>query len=109
MDVIADGAADVLYTVPDFAQVGLVRADGSSVMFDVLDAPERILVADLSGVEFLGSAGLAVLVTAHERVEAPKALRIVASARETQRAFSMTGLNDLLDIYPSGDAALADT
>jgi anti-anti-sigma factor len=76
---------------------------------ELLDRHPRILVADLSGVEFLGSAGLAVLVTAHERVEAPKALRIVASARETQRAFSMTGLNDLLDIYPSGDAALADT
>jgi hypothetical protein len=50
-----------------------------------------------------------VLVTAHERVEAPKTLRIVASARETQRAFSMTGLNDLLDLYPSYDAALDDT
>lgn len=74
----------------------------------VLDRRPRTVVVDLSKVDFLGSAGLAVLVTAHERTESRDSLRIVASARETQRAFSMTGLDELLDLYPTCEAALGD-
>jgi anti-sigma B factor antagonist len=75
---------------------------------ELLDRRPRTVVVDLSKVDFLGSAGLAVLVTAHERIESRESLRIVASARETQRAFSMTGLDELLDLYPTCEAALAD-
>jgi anti-anti-sigma factor len=75
---------------------------------EVLDRHPRTVVVDLTKVDFLGSAGLAALVTAHERAQAGEKLRIVASARETQRAFSMTGLDELLDLYPTCEAALAD-
>lgn len=77
-------------------------------LHQVLDRRPRTVVVDLSKVDFLGSAGLAVLVTAHERAESRDSLRIVASARETQRAFSMTGLDELLDLYPTCEAALGD-
>lgn len=73
---------------------------------EILDRQPRTVVVDLSKVDFLGSAGLAALVTAHERARSGQQLRIVASARETQRAFSMTGLDELLDIYPTCEAAL---
>lgn len=74
---------------------------------EVLDRHPRLAVVDLTKVDFLGSAGLAALVTAHERADGTR-LRIVASARQTQRAFSMTGLDELLDLYPTAEAAIAD-
>ncbi|GHF60776.1 anti-anti-sigma factor [Amycolatopsis bartoniae] len=74
----------------------------------LLERSPRRIVVDLTKVDFLGSAGLAALVTAHERVESRESLRIVASARETQRAFQMTGLDELLALYPTAEAALAD-
>lgn len=80
----------------------------AAALEEVADAGPRTVVVDLSKVDFLGSAGLAVLVSAHERAESRGKLRIVASARDTQRAFSMTGLDDLLDLYPTCAAALAD-
>jgi anti-anti-sigma factor len=72
----------------------------------LLSREPRTVVVDLSEVTFLGSAGLAALVTAHQRAESPEVLRIVAPSRDTRRTFAMTGLDDLLDLYPSRDAAL---
>ncbi|GAA4663192.1 MULTISPECIES: STAS domain-containing protein [Amycolatopsis] len=74
---------------------------------ELLDQHPRTVVVDLSKVDFLGSAGLAALVGAHEQAGSQGSLRIVASARETQRAFRMTGLDELLAIYPTAEEALA--
>lgn len=78
----------------------------AAALEEALDARPRTVVVDLSKVDFLGSAGLAVLVSAHERIESARVLRIVASARDIQRAFTMTGLGELLALYPTREAAL---
>ncbi|GAB2986234.1 STAS domain-containing protein [Amycolatopsis acidiphila] len=75
---------------------------------EIREHSPRAVVVDLGKVDFLGSAGLAALVTAHERTGSGGSVRIVASARETQRAFSMTGLDEVLDLYTTCEAALAD-
>jgi anti-anti-sigma factor len=66
----------------------------------------RLPVVDLSAVDFLASAGMAVLVRAH-RHAAPSAVRAAASGRLTLRPPEMTRLTDELAVFPALAAALA--
>ena len=70
-------------------------------------AQGRALVFDLTGVGFLGSAGLAVLAEASKRASdqsLPK-IRVVAGSRAVLRPIEVTGLDAVLDIH--GDLASA--
>ena len=60
--------------------------------------PEE-LVVDLCGVQFLGSAGLAVLVETQKSARAREVgLKLVASTRAVTRPLEVTGLIDLFTI-----------
>ncbi|GAB3575302.1 STAS domain-containing protein [Amycolatopsis endophytica] len=66
----------------------------------------RLVVIDLSGVEFLGSSGLAVLTSAGTAGTAGIVLRIVAPG-SLRRIFTMTGLDKVLDLHDTVEEALA--
>ncbi|MFI5783844.1 STAS domain-containing protein [Nocardia sp. NPDC051570] len=68
--------------------------------------PAPVLVVDLSEVGFIGSTGLAVLLAAHHNA-APRPLRIVASP-QARRPIEVTGLAQILTVYPDRAAALSD-
>lgn len=74
-----------------------------------LDTRPEALVLDLNAVTFLGSVGLAALIDAHRRGAPDTAVRIVAAGRAPLRALRMTGLDQLLSIYPTVERALAAT
>ena len=60
------------------------------------------LVIDLCGVQFLGSAGLAVLVETQKSSRARDVgLRLIASTRAVTRPLEVTGLIDLFTIADS--------
>ena len=76
--------------------VEAARADGASV------------VADLSGVTFLASSGLAVLIGAARRLaELGGRLHLVAASRAVTRPLQVTGADALFDIHDDVAAALA--
>ncbi len=57
------------------------------------------LVIDLSGIRFLGSAGLTVLVEAHQEAnDRGVALRLIATTRAVVGALTVTGLIDWLTV-----------
>ena len=57
------------------------------------------LVIDLSGVQFLGSAGLAVLVETQKSSRAREVpLSLIATTRAVTRPLEVTGLIDLFTI-----------
>ncbi|MFJ8814914.1 STAS domain-containing protein [Amycolatopsis thermoflava] len=62
----------------------------------------RVVVVDLGGVHFLGSAGLAALAQASEHAE----IRVVAPTRQTARPLAITGLDQRLPVYTTRDEAL---
>ncbi|WP_231642367.1 STAS domain-containing protein [Nocardia sp. NRRL S-836] len=65
-------------------------------------------VVDMTGVTFLGSAGLAVLVEAARL--APQhnaALKVVATKRAVTRPLEATGLGEVFSVHESVDAALS--
>ena len=67
-----------------------------------LEAQPRELVIDLSGVQFLGSAGLAVLVETQKTARAREVeLRLIATTRAVTRPLEVTGLIDLFTIADS--------
>jgi anti-sigma B factor antagonist len=88
------------------AAVGEVDAFTAALLRSVLDAqlvrqpPE--LVLDLSGIRFLGSAGLAVLVETQKAASVRDVpLRLIATNRAVTRPLEVTGLIDLFTV--SGD------
>jgi len=69
-------------------------------------APRRI-IADLSRVRFLNSAGLAVLIDAHRRSGPGTGLRLVATTRATWRPLRLVQDCERLVIHSSREAAVA--
>ncbi|WP_369135331.1 STAS domain-containing protein [Modestobacter sp. I12A-02662] len=64
-----------------------------------LEQQPKALVIDLCGVQFLGSAGLAVLVETQKSARTRDvALRLVANTRAVTRPLEVTGLIDLFTI-----------
>ncbi|HEX9337697.1 MAG TPA: STAS domain-containing protein [Pseudonocardiaceae bacterium] len=65
------------------------------------------LVLDLSGVTFLGSAGLAVLAEARNLAVARAVqVRVVAASRNVLRPMEVTGLDKVLTVVPDVATAI---
>jgi anti-sigma B factor antagonist len=66
------------------------------------------LVLDLSGVDFLDSTGLGMIVSALKRARTHGGdLSIVCTESRITRLFEITGLDKALTVLPSVDAAVA--
>ena len=68
-----------------------------------------LVIADLSGTRFCDSSGVSELAQAHRRaVDMNVELRATAGAATVLRVFELAGLDQILPVYTSLDAALAD-
>lgn len=68
----------------------------------------RPVVVDLSGVTFIDSTGLGVLISTRKRCEDDaRPLAIVIVEPRILKVFEITGLTELFAIYASLDAAMA--
>ena len=77
---------------------------------DAIDEAPAALVIDLSGVTFLDSMALGVLLGGLKRVdEVGGQLRVVTSRPEIRRIFEVTLLDQLFDLDSSRAEALAAT
>jgi anti-sigma B factor antagonist len=66
------------------------------------------VVADLSDVEFLASAGMSVLVEANDNAPASSRYAVVADGAATSRPMKLVGLDDVFEVYATLDEALTD-
>ena len=75
---------------------------------ELLGSGAEVLVADLTGVTFLASSGLAVLIRgAHLASAQGRRLRLVAEGRPVLRPLQITGTEELFDLHGDRAAALA--
>jgi anti-sigma B factor antagonist len=75
---------------------------------DAITAGTRGVVIDMSGVEFIDSTGLSVLLNGLRRVtRADGMLSLVVSNPTVMRLFEITKLDSTFDIQPTREAALA--
>ena len=68
-----------------------------------------VLVIDLTGVSFIDSAGLTVLIDAHKRASRTggEVRLIVQEHQQVYRILQITGLTRMFKIFPSEAAAVA--
>ena len=88
----------------DLLAAPLLQSELESNVVDVAD----ILVLDLDDVQFIDSAGLRVVLAAHERaVERDQTLALTPGSPQVQRLLSIAGVSGHLRTIASADAALA--
>ena len=89
----------------DVSNAEQIRRDLAAVVAQ--DA--SLVIADMSTTTFCDSAGVTALVRAARQAGASGAvLRLAASAPAVTRVLGITGVDRLIDIYPSVAAAMAD-
>ncbi|CAA0136148.1 Anti-sigma-F factor antagonist RsfB [Mycolicibacterium vanbaalenii] len=65
------------------------------------------VVIDLTEVEFLASAGMGVLVAAHDKAGSEVSFSVVADGPATSRPLKLVGIADIVSLFPNLDEALA--
>jgi anti-sigma B factor antagonist len=94
--VILEGEIDI-YSAPEFKEVLVNGIEGGA---------KRVIV-DLSGVTFIDSTALGVLVSGAKRVRPRNGnLDIVCTDENIIRIFEITGLDRIFGIFPSRGEAL---
>ncbi len=82
-------------------------ADGLTQLLG--DPADDTAVVDLTGVTFLASSGLAVLIrAAHRATEQGRPLHLVAAARAVTRPLEVTGSDQLFEMHTAMDDVLGE-
>jgi anti-sigma B factor antagonist len=68
-------------------------------------SPPAVIV-DLTAVEFLASAGMGVLVAAHDDLSPAVRFAVVADGPATSRPLKLVGIAEVVDLYATLDEAL---
>jgi anti-sigma B factor antagonist len=90
----------------DVTTAELVREE----LLAILRQGATLLIADLSKTEFCDSAGVSALVrTYREANTGGSTMRLVIGTPGVRRVLSITGVDRLVDIFPSVAASLAGT
>jgi len=71
------------------------------------DQPSAVIV-DLSDVGFLASAGMGVLIDAHDALAPAVRFGVIADGPSTSRPLKLVGIDSLLALYRTRDEALVD-
>jgi len=88
----------------DITNADQVRED----LLSVLNQGAALLIADLGQTTFCDSAGVSALARTFRRADASQSrMRLVVGTLAVQRILTLTGIDHLLDIYPTVTAALA--
>jgi anti-anti-sigma factor len=109
--VVVDRVADDVVTLHVTGEIDLLTANVlGERLRENLEPASRVLVLNLTEVTFLGSAGLAEIVSASQTgADHGAKLLLVATNRAVLRPLEVTGLLSLFTVYDTVDAALADT
>lgn len=93
------------------AEIDVTLADSvRDELLAILGQGAVLLIADLSKTEFCDSAGVSALVRTYRQASTNgSAMRLVVSTPAVQRVLSITGVDRLVDLFPSVAASLAGT
>jgi len=108
--VIQDYAGVTVVTLMEPAILETAKIDAlAKDLYPLIDAQNKQkLVLDLSNVKLLSSQFLGVLATLHRKSTAIKgSVSLCCVRKELLKAFTMTGMDALLRIFPTDAAALA--
>lgn len=95
--VVSVGGEIDLSTAPAF----------EAAITQALEHNPSVLAIELSAVTFMASVGLRILAATNEKVGETTRIAIVADNPAASRPIQLTGLDSIVALYPSLDAALA--
>ncbi|MCG7595748.1 STAS domain-containing protein [Mycobacterium sp. PSTR-4-N] len=95
--IAASGAVDML-SAPQL----------QDVMSAAADRRPAGLILDLTEVDFLGTAGMEVLMTTRKQLDEGTRFAVVADGPATSRPLTIMGLADYIELFSSLDVALSD-
>jgi anti-sigma B factor antagonist len=103
-----ESEVDGLAVVSVGGSVDMLTAPGLSEAIDgaVAKKPKGLIV-DLSKVEFLGSAGISVLMKARDTLGDATPFCVVADGPATHRPLTLLGINELMSLCRSLDDAVS--
>jgi anti-sigma B factor antagonist len=119
VEVSMEGAASSSCAIEErrIESISVVSVAG---VVDMLTAPElekaiaeaaksspTAVVVDMTGVEFLASAGMGVLIASQDELSPAVTLAVVADGPATSRPLKLVGVTDVVDLYATLDDALA--
>jgi anti-anti-sigma factor len=91
----------------DSGTAGELRSQLDSALQLALGQESRLLIVDLQGVTYFGSAGLNAVLDCHKQgLRVGTSVRLVADNELVVRPIEVTNLDSLLDLYPSLPDAL---
>jgi len=91
-----------------WGSVGMNEADRLRIALDeVVAEPARIVVLDLSGMDFICSLGLGAMIAAYQKVRSRAGdLKLVNPQPPIRQVLEATRLTELFPIFPSVEEAL---
>ena len=108
MQIVEDKVGEALVIGPVGRVDSVSSAELERVVVARIDAGGRRLVLDLSGVEYISSAGLRVLLMAAKRLKAPPgALVLCGLGPSVRTVLELAGFLPLFAIEPGREQALA--
>ena len=107
MDIQKEKRSGVTVVAPRGRIDSVTSSALEQALVQSLDAGERRLVVDLTGVDFISSAGLRVLLVLAKRLGGGKGSVVLCSLSDPVRqVFELAGFLSLFTISPSRDLAL---
>ena len=95
---------EVIVPLPEVIDIG--NAAGVADELTSAVSRNRVVVIDMSATRFCDCAGVRAIVLAHKCATGSGAeLRLVITAEPVRRVFGLTGVDQVLDLYPSVEAA----
>ena len=87
-----------LVTLEITGRLDTTTAPNLESAFNELSEDTKELVFNMSGVEYISSAGIRVMLSAHKKMHSKQGERRIEKANDTVReVFEMTGLSEMLD------------
>jgi anti-sigma B factor antagonist len=84
----------------------LTAPDLEKAIAEAAKTSPTAVVVDMTGVEFLASAGMGVLIAAQDELAPAVKFAVVADGPATSRPLKLVGVTDVVDLYPTLDEAL---
>jgi anti-sigma B factor antagonist len=90
------------------AEIDITNADGiREELLAVVNRGAEVMVADMGDTTFCDSAGVSALVRAFRRASSSGTkMRLVVGGQAVERVLTLTGVDRLIEVYPSVDAAV---
>ncbi|MFW0152291.1 STAS domain-containing protein [Mycobacterium sp. smrl_JER01] len=107
MQQFSEHQVDDVVVVAALGAVDMLTAPAlQDVITAALDRKPSGLIVDLTEVDFLGSAGMQVLMTTRKQLDGSVQFAVVADGPATSRPLKITGVADYIDLFSTLEVAL---